>query len=69
MGLFWGTPTGTVHPVRTAPANRRAMVGATGLAVAGTLTISLFAGTLFDLSDRAADELRNSQSYIAEVVQ
>ena len=69
MGLFWGTPTDTVHPVQTAPANRRAMVGATGLAVAGTLTISLFAGTLFNLSERAADELRNSQSYIAEVVQ
>ena len=69
MGLFWGTPTATFSPVQTAPANRRAMVGATGLAVAGTLTISLFAGTLFDLSERAANELRNAEVYIEEVVQ
>ncbi len=67
MGLFWGTPTDQVNPAPPAPANRRAMFGATGLAVAVTLTISLFAGTLFDLSDRAAADLRDARVYIEEV--
>ena len=40
------------------------MFGATGLAVAGTLTISLFAGTLFGLSEQAATDLRDSSTYI-----
>jgi multicomponent Na+:H+ antiporter subunit D len=63
MGVFWGPPATEVNPVPTRPANRRMMLSATGLAVAGTLTISLFAGTVFDLSERASTELRTSEIY------
>lgn len=67
LGVFWGRDADDSTPVPTAPRNKAMMVGATGLAVAGTLTISLFAGTLFDMSARAADDLRNPDAYIAEV--
>lgn len=65
-GVFWGAPSiaaTTPSVLGETPANRRLMVGATGLAVAGTLTISLFAGGLFDLAERAATELRDGTSY------
>ncbi len=65
LGVFWGSDADQSDILRsqagivsTSVANRRAMFGATGLAVAGTLTISLFAGALFDLSEKAAFELR-----------
>jgi multicomponent Na+:H+ antiporter subunit D len=67
LGVFWGPQQHDRRPVPTTPGNRRVMLAATGLAVAGTLTISLFAGTLFDLSQRAADDLRSPDSYITEV--
>ena len=54
-------------PTPMQPANRRLMYSATGLAVIGTLTISLFAGTLFDLSKQAAEDLRDERVYIDEV--
>ena len=66
LGVFWGTPPSRTELPITSASNRRAMVGATGLAVAGTLAISLFAGTLFDLSERAANDLRDD-SYITVV--
>jgi len=43
------------------------MHAATALAVAGTLMVALFAGTLLDLSTEAAENLRNPTSYIAAV--
>jgi multicomponent Na+:H+ antiporter subunit D len=67
LGVFWGPPAVDLTPVPTAVGNRRAMNAATGLAVSGTLAISLFAGTLFDLSQRAAEDLRSPMTYISEV--
>jgi len=67
LGVFWGpAPTGDI-PAPEAPGNRTTMLAATGLAVSGTLAISLFAGTLFGLSQRAADDLRSATTYISEV--
>ena len=66
LGVFWGAPPATAADA-DAPGNHSAMFAATGLAVAGTLAISLFAGTLFDLSQEAADELRTPANYIATV--
>ncbi|MEL7157590.1 MAG: proton-conducting transporter membrane subunit [Actinomycetota bacterium] len=66
MGVFWGTDPDP-EEIGTPVGNRRVMVVATGLAVAGTLVISLLAGSLFDLSRRAADELRTPGLYIEEV--
>ncbi|MEZ5225179.1 MAG: hypothetical protein R2710_00490 [Acidimicrobiales bacterium] len=37
------------------------------LAIAGTLGIALFAGTLFDLSERAAIELIDARPYVEAV--
>ena len=68
VGVFWGTDADPFTPVPTARRNRRLMTAATGLAVVGTLTISLFAGALFDLSERAANDLRDADRYISEVV-
>ncbi len=67
LGVFWGPQNEDVTPVPTAVGNRRTMQFATGLAVAGTLTISVFAGTLFDLSQEAAENLRTPTNYIEEV--
>jgi multicomponent Na+:H+ antiporter subunit D len=67
LGVFWGTAPADLHPNPVARGDRRAMIGATGLAVAGTLTISFFAGSLFDMSARAADDLRDPSVYITEV--
>lgn len=69
LGVFWGeqasvsTGQGSVETV----GNRRAMMVATGMAVLGTLAISFFAGTVFDLSQRAAAELHNPATYIEAV--
>lgn len=68
VGVFWGVDADHSTPVPTAPRNRRIMYGATTLAVAGTLTISFFAGSLFDLSERASDDLRNPDRYITAVL-
>ncbi len=67
LGVFWGSDADVMPPTPMRPANRRLMYSATGLAVVGTLTISLFAGTLFDLSKQAAEDLRNERTYIDEV--
>jgi len=66
IGVFWGTPPDDKATRSEAPGNRTTMLAATGLAVTGTLAISLFAGTLFDLSQRAADDLR-SAAYVTAV--
>jgi multicomponent Na+:H+ antiporter subunit D len=67
IGVFWGSPSAENNPVKTSVINRRLMRGATGMAVAGTLTVSLFAGPLFDLSLEAAEDLRTPVVYIGEV--
>ncbi len=68
MAVFWGTPPEDPSPVSTARGDRRAMLGATALAVAGTLTISLLAGGLFDLSAEAAAGLRDPNVYVQAVL-
>ena len=66
IGVFWGTkPEGDSR--RVGPGNRRAMPAATALAVGGSLVISLLAGTLYDLSREASDDLRTPGVYAAEV--
>ncbi len=62
LGVFWGSPPVDVDGDEP-PGNRKTMLAATGLAVLGTLTISLFAGALFDLSVEAAEELRSVSAY------
>ncbi len=65
LGVFWGESDDDL--ANEAPGNRPLMLGATALAVAGTITISMLAGTLFDLSERAAIDLRSDTAYIEEV--
>ena len=67
LGVFWGVRPESATELH-APGNHSAMFAATGLAVAGTLTISLFAGTLFELSSDAANDLRTPANYIAAVL-
>ena len=67
IGVFWGPPVEHAAVPRITVANRRLMYAATGTAVAGTLTISLFAGTLFDLSQRAAAGLITADLYVGAV--
>ncbi len=68
LGVFWGPTAENLSPVPTKRRNQRIMMAATGLAVAGTLAISLLAGVLFDLSDRASRDLRSPGAYISEVL-
>ncbi|MEM7273191.1 MAG: proton-conducting transporter membrane subunit [Actinomycetota bacterium] len=68
LGVFWGRDVDGSSPIPTAPAARRTMEGATALAIVGSLIISLFAGTLFDLSTEAADDLRDPAAYIGPVL-
>ena len=68
LGVFWGTqpedrPTGPATPHR----GRWLMTGATSVAVTATLAVALFAGPLWDLSERAAAELLDPAGYIEEV--
>ena len=67
MGVFWGQPNEGLVRTRPSKASRSTMLTATGLAIAGTVAISIFAGTVADLSNRAAIELRDGVSYIEEV--
>ena len=66
LGVFWGPDPEPDERAASAPGNRSTMLTATGLAVAGTLAISLFAGPLFDLSQQAADELRAQATIVIE---
>ncbi|MCY4194825.1 MAG: proton-conducting transporter membrane subunit [bacterium] len=68
LGVFWGPKAADRNPVPTEKRNQRFMVAATGLAVAGTLVISLLAGALFDLSARASRDLRTPGAYVSEVL-
>jgi len=66
LSVFWGEEEPTESAVQ-APGNRVTMYAATGLAVVGTLAISAYAGPLFDLSERAATELRAPMLYVEQV--
>ncbi len=67
MGVFWGPANEGIVRTQPSKASRSTMLTATGLAIAGTVAISLFAGTVADLSSRAAIELRDGVSYIEDV--
>jgi multicomponent Na+:H+ antiporter subunit D len=67
LSVFWGEPPTSPAPLWGARRDRRLMYLATGMAVVGTLTISVLAGELFDLSTRAAAQLMDSSTYISEV--
>ncbi len=67
LGVFWGTDPDPEALDEPPAGNRRTMLFATGLAVAGSLIISLYAGTLYDLSREAAEDLRTPGVYINEV--
>lgn len=67
--VFWGRRAADAPPPRpSAPRDRRTMNAATACAVAGTLTVTLLAGTLFDLSVEAAGDLRDPGAYVEAVV-
>ena len=68
LGVFWGISAKERNPVAVDRRNQKTMLGATGLAVCGTLVISLLAGPLFDLCTRAAEDLKNPASYVSEVL-
>ena len=68
MGVFWGAKPETIEPVETRRGNKQLMFFATSLAVAGTLAISLLAGPIFSLSERAAVELSTDGVYVEEVL-
>ncbi len=66
LGVFWGPdpdPDALPDTPTETKANRRLMRTATALAVAGSIFISIFAGTVFDLSERAANDLRDAEVY------
>ena len=44
------------------------MTGAAAFAVAVTLAVALFAGPLWDMSERAATELIEKEPYVSEVL-
>ncbi len=68
LGVFWGPPASEINPVRVNRRHQKTMLGATGLAVCGTLLISIMAGPLFDLCVRASEDLMGSTSYVSEVL-
>ena len=68
MGVFWGERPEEAQRIPTAAGNRWLMRGSTALAVAATIGIALAAGTLLELSERAALDLMDPAIYIAEVL-
>lgn len=68
LGVFWGEAKDTDRSQRLAKADRGVMTGATAAAVAVTLGVAVFAGPLFDMSERAAFDLLDRTVYIQEVV-
>lgn len=68
LGVFWGEAKEEQAGDDLPRADRGVMTGATGAAVVVTLAVGVFAGPLFDMSERAAVELLDSTAYIQEVV-
>ncbi len=69
VGVFWGTPTESSLPLHRRRPGHRVMVGSTAIAVIGTLVIAATAGPLWDLSERAATGLLESEIYISAVLE
>jgi len=71
LGVFWGDAMrGEAAPEARSRPHRRGrnvMFGATGVVVTLTLAIAVFAGPLWDMSERAALSLVDSSIYVAEV--
>lgn len=68
IGVFWGSPTESSLPLHRRRPGHRVMVGSTALAVVGTLVIAATAGPLWDLSERAATGLLESEIYVSAVL-
>ncbi len=68
MGVFWGDRHEEAKPIAIAAGNRWLMRGSTAVAVVATMIIAASAGSLFDLSERAANDLLDPAVYIAEVL-
>ena len=74
LGVFWGTQPPDAPRIASTTGDtrsgrgRRLTVGATAIAVAGTVAIALFAGPLWDLSERAATDLLDPIAYTNEVL-
>jgi multicomponent Na+:H+ antiporter subunit D len=70
-GVFWGKPGEPVIPTLAddAPKLRapRIMTAATAAMVAMTLVIPVFAGTVYDLAERAAEDLLDPTAYVEAV--
>ena len=67
IGVFWGEPTEGSLPLHQNRSGHRLMVGATALAVVGTLVVALTAGSLWEMSERAATGLIEAERYIEAV--
>ncbi|MFA9565499.1 MAG: proton-conducting transporter membrane subunit [Acidimicrobiales bacterium] len=74
LGAFWGSQPVDEVPVEVTVVSEaharghRLMFVATGLAVAGTLAVTVWAGPLWDMSERAAADLVDPTAYIEEVL-
>jgi multicomponent Na+:H+ antiporter subunit D len=68
LGVFWGEPDGgrPERPVRGW--GHRTMTGATAVAVAATLAVAVFAGPLWDVSERAAAGPVERAPYVTAVL-
>ncbi len=69
LGVFWGEPAeGISKSSRMSTADRRIMTGATTAAVSVTIAVAIFAGPLFNMSERAASDLLEGTPYVQEVL-
>ncbi len=66
VGVFWGAPTES-SPLHVRRPGHRVMVGSAAAAMLGTLVIAAFAGGLWELSERAATGLLESEIYVTAV--
>jgi multicomponent Na+:H+ antiporter subunit D len=67
IGVFWGAPDELQVPA-VPSRSWSVMTGATTAAVVVSLAIAVFAGPLWDMSERAATELLDRVPYIEEVL-
>jgi len=67
-GIFWGRPE-TIHPGnQVLLSGHRTMMGATIFLVTVTIAIALFAGPIYELCERAAQDLLDPSRYISAVM-
>ena len=69
-GAFWGKPQPEVAPVASGGrfGGPAPMLVSTGVLVALSLAVAIWAGPLFDLSERAAADLLDPRTYISAVL-